>query len=361
METAFVSSVTTAIFLLCYRLLRVLGVDALPAPSRVTAVAVVALVVLGPAVVAFFLARAERRDRVAAEADRALNLDARLVTAAELLERPQPAPLAVLLFRDVTPRVERAMAERVYPIPRIGYRAGFVFALLALAVVAMAPPGLSWDQVRKNPWVLFSGGDEEDDPSAEAVTPSRIDFEGMPREGAVPLTVYFIGSARGAVDAWEWEFGDGASVRGERQQEHTYTQPGRYTVVLRAGSTEAVKRDYIHVVAPDGDGGGGTAGITPMPGSVGQQGRPPQEGRPDVETVPHGVTPLDDGKKDMVEKDKAIYMPGEGGSGTNPSASEFPSAYEDYRRVAEETIGRERIPAPLADYVRKYFDRIRPR
>ena len=52
-----------------------------------------------------------------------------------------------------------------------------------------------------------------------------------PREGVVPLTVYFTDTSSGPVTAWEWTFGDGETSMLQHPT-HTYTNPGMYTVSL---------------------------------------------------------------------------------------------------------------------------------
>lgn len=358
LETAFVAGLTAAVVLLGGRLLAALGVIETPAPSRATVGLIVALLALSPALVATLLSL-RRSAPAAAEADRVLGLEERLVTAAELLGRPQTG-VASLLMRDVAPRVERTPAGRVYPLPRVGYRAGLVLVLLALAVVAMSPPGLTWERVKQDPLSVLGFGELPPIPPEPIASAPTIDFEGMPREGKAPLKVFFLGYARANLESWEWDFGDATVVTGTRAQEHTYEQPGWYTVKLRAAGAECVKERYIHVTSDDGSSGGNdTARPMAFPASadgVPQFGDPPD--RPKIDTKAHDVTPLDQKQGPTVDKERAVYTPGPGGAGDPPP--QFPETFESYRRVAEESIGHDRIPAPLADYVRAYFDRIRP-
>lgn len=361
-ELLFISSVTAAIGLLVWRLVPMAGLARFPVPPRAVGLGLIGGVVLAPMAWALLWARRQPGGRAAAEADRALGLQERLLTASEVLGR-SGHPLAELLLGDVAPRLEGRHPDRIYPLPAIGYRAGFLLALLALGVVAMAPPELTWEQVRKNPLSVVGLGGGEGPAAAAPTAAPRLTLVGMPREGQAPLSVYFLGYADRAVESWEWDFGDGTVVRGDRQQEHVYVQPGTYTVTLRAAGGERIEKDYIVVKGPDGGGGGSPpppAQLPPFnpPKSTGPQSSNPTE-RPPVETLPHGVTPLDDGKADLVEKDKSVFSPGPGGASTPPPP--FEKVYSDYRRVAEEAIGRDRIPGPLADYVRAYFDRIRPR
>lgn len=356
LECAFVSSLAAAIALLAYRLMPLLGLADLPIPSRTTAMGVVLLVLAGPAALAALLRGVPNRRRAAADADGALRLDERLATA---LEHPG-SRFAPLLWRDTAPRLDGRAPEQVYPVPRLGYRAGAVFAMLALALVVLAPTGLTWEHVREHPLSVVGLDDPPAPPPVVAPKP-ELKIEAVPREGDAPLKVYFLGFARGAQPAeWEWDFGDGTVVTGERQQEHVYEQPGKYTIELRAAGGEVIERDMIEVRAPDESGGAGGVPLMPemQPQNGGNSGA--QSQRPPVETRPENVTPFDDGKSELVEKERSVYTPGPGGADTPPTPEEFAKRYEEYRRVAEEALGRERIPAPMADFVRAYFDRIRP-
>lgn len=357
LETAFVASLTAAIALLTYRLAPLLGLAELPIPTRATAAGVVALVILGPAAAAALLRGGRNPRRAAVDADAALRLDQRLATA---LEHPQ-SRFAPLLRRELEPRIGATRPHQVYPVPRLGYRAGAALAIAALALVALAPAGLTWEWVREHPLSVV-GLDDPPPPVAETARP-ELKIEAVPREGDAPLRVYFLGFARGAQPpVWEWDFGDGTVVQGERQQEHVYEKPGKYTITLRAAGGEVIERDMIEVRGPqDGGGGDGLIPVYPdvRPEDGGNSGA--ESGRPEIETRPENVTPFDDGKGDLVEKERSVYTPGPGGADVPPTPEEFARAYEEYRRVAEEALGRERIPAPMADFVRAYFDRIRPR
>jgi hypothetical protein len=364
LELLFVTSLTAAILLLSWRLVPIAGLAELPVPSRAAALAAIGLILAAPLGAALGRAAREPAGRAAAEADRALRLEERLLTAAELLDRPGH-PVRELLLGDVAPRLRGRRPERVYPMPAIGYRAGLLLALLALGIVALAPADLTWQQLKRNPMSIVGLG-SSDPPAPEPTVPARLELVGLPREGKAPLKVYFLGYADRAVETWEWDFGDGTVVRGDRQQDHAYEKPGLYTVTLRAGGGERVEKDYILVRGPNDPGGGG-GGRPPMPNfqppSQGRGAVNPNPGeRPKVETTPHSVTPLDAGGAEMVQKERAISTPGPGAAGPPEAAPPpFEKVYAEYRRVAEESIGRERIPVALADYVRAYFDRIRPK
>jgi len=56
-------------------------------------------------------------------------------------------------------------------------------------------------------------------------------FAASPQAGAVPLAVQFTDQSRFGPEAWWWDFGDGGANR-QPQPQHTYTQPGTYSVSL---------------------------------------------------------------------------------------------------------------------------------
>ena len=81
------------------------------------------------------------------------------------------------------------------------------------------------------------------------------DFTADPTSGEKPLVVRFTPAVEGAARRWIWSFGDGHTST-ERRPEHTYDDPGTYTVLLavfpRCTDTDpvtVVKEDYITVTA----------------------------------------------------------------------------------------------------------------
>ena len=50
--------------------------------------------------------------------------------------------------------------------------------------------------------------------------------------GTAPLAVSFSDQSTGAVEGWDWDFGDGAS-RSVQSPGHTYSVPGTYSVTLK--------------------------------------------------------------------------------------------------------------------------------
>ena len=202
------------------------------------------------------------------------------------------------------------------------------------------------------------------------------DFRAYPRKGDPPLEVKFEDRTTGKATEWEWDFGDRTpgAIRESRERNptHVYRMPGRYTVSLRVrgpgGEDLAKKERYIEVLGDGGGGGGGGGesggrGAEPVvPGGVGQ---PPgklfgdETERPDVTLDDQTVKGRPTGDA-LVEKEKKVYT-GEK-SGTSESSSQtYGNVYGEYRRAAEDAMNREQIPPLLRDYVKRYFDRIRPR
>lgn len=79
------------------------------------------------------------------------------------------------------------------------------------------------------------------------------EFNAAPRIGEVPLTVRFQDLSSGSVQLWEWDFGDGTRSNAQNP-EHTYTEPGPYSVSLTVFNTDKEstmeKLDFISVVEP---------------------------------------------------------------------------------------------------------------
>jgi PKD repeat protein len=78
-----------------------------------------------------------------------------------------------------------------------------------------------------------------------------VDFTADPTSGKAPLSVRFTPSVGGDARRYVWSFGDGETST-ERSPEHTYVDPGTYTVILmvipRRGEPEsAIKIDCITV------------------------------------------------------------------------------------------------------------------
>lgn len=370
LETAFVTSVLLAAVLLGGRLL--FGAPAALSQGPILAAVVVGIVVFGSAVAATLVVWTcgDLRERVASEADRVMRLDARLVTATELVDAPAVTRVGTLLLRDASQRVEGRLASDVFPLPPLAYRWATALALLAIAMAVLAPPGLTWTTVKRNPLALVGVPDEK--PPApfadgEKPPPPDVDFIGFPLKGKAPLDVRFIDQSRGEITSRKWDFSDigGAS---SIQPRHTFLKPGKYTITLEAtgpgGTGVARKIEYVEVLGDEGGGedprviGLGRPYAKRSPAASPKLG--PSQARPrEIQKVPVGVDALSR-EGDTVKKTKNVFDPGAGADPSEPPPP-FEQIYPQYRRVAEEAIGREHIPPSLREFVKVYFDAIAPK
>jgi len=83
-------------------------------------------------------------------------------------------------------------------------------------------------------------------------TPPNVDFSANNLTGFRPLTVLFNATnTGGAVDTWDWNFGDGTAHGTVQNLTHQYTVAGTYTVTLTAtnagGSSVKTRSGYITV------------------------------------------------------------------------------------------------------------------
>lgn len=85
--------------------------------------------------------------------------------------------------------------------------------------------------------------------------PPVAEFSAQPRSGDSPLEVTFTDQSLGEVTSWLWNLGNGV-ISTAQNPVYTYTQEGKYTVVLTAtgpgGSGTETKVDYIQVTAAPG-------------------------------------------------------------------------------------------------------------
>ncbi|MEM7131541.1 MAG: PKD domain-containing protein, partial [Chloroflexota bacterium] len=86
--------------------------------------------------------------------------------------------------------------------------------------------------------------------SPSSVDPPVADFQGEPVQGQAPLKTKFRDTSIGQIISWFWDFGDNTTSQ-EVNPEHTYTEPGNYTVKLSVtgpgGSYEEVKTNFVMV------------------------------------------------------------------------------------------------------------------
>lgn len=77
------------------------------------------------------------------------------------------------------------------------------------------------------------------------------DFEGSPRSGEAPLTVFFTDNSSGDIESWSWNFGDGGGST-QQNPSHQYTSPGSYTVSLSVSGSgkndSEVKVNFVSVI-----------------------------------------------------------------------------------------------------------------
>ncbi len=207
------------------------------------------------------------------------------------------------------------------------------------------------------------------------------DFRANPRKGPAMLGVQFEDQTDGQAAEWEWDFGDvslpSENSSRDRNPHHLYRFPGKYTVRLRVkgpgGEDEAVKERYIEVESEGNSGGGrgpNSADLNADPKSGPKPGNPKGAGdtpgkdpfgaktdRPKVTLDPVPVKP-DKADGPLFPKEKPVFDPGGvGGAGD----SKYAPAYEKYQRAAEDAMEREQIPPSLREYVKQYFEAIRPK
>ena len=86
-----------------------------------------------------------------------------------------------------------------------------------------------------------------------AEPPPIASFSTNKTSGTAKLNVLFTDTSEGAIDSWEWDFGDRSTGTGAVAA-HTYTQPGTYSVSLTVtglGGTSTVEKTNLVVVRPE--------------------------------------------------------------------------------------------------------------
>ena len=109
-------------------------------------------------------------------------------------------------------------------------------------------PAMLWQTIN----VGYLGSEPATDPDKNIfnLTP---DFIVSPVSGYSPLTVHFTDTSNGSPISWKWDFGDGAGSA-LRNHNHTYSQPGRYSVSLLIGkggtTAQTEQQDEVTVEYP---------------------------------------------------------------------------------------------------------------
>ena len=108
-----------------------------------------------------------------------------------------------------------------------------------ISLTVNGPWGLS--ETKKISYIVTSGDSEN----------LIANFWGTPLNGEAPLTVTFLNQSMGNYSSLTWDFGDGATINNSPTPQHTYQNPGKYTVTLTVsgdGKTDKeVKTNYVTV------------------------------------------------------------------------------------------------------------------
>ncbi len=203
------------------------------------------------------------------------------------------------------------------------------------------------------------------------------DFRAFPRSGEAPLLVSFENLSTGNIESSEWDFGDlfavGKEGSNERNPEHLFRFPGTYTINLIShgpGETDVeIKKAYIQV--GNSSGGGGGSGTIPQPnakqgettakksggeegGLFGNRSKPKQ-----IEIDPVTV-PSSSREKEKIDRDQWVWS-GKKRDLTQKEGRDLRQLFPEYQRGVEKTMGKEKVPPAVRDYIKKYFEKIRPK
>lgn len=95
--------------------------------------------------------------------------------------------------------------------------------MYGITLIVSGPGGM--DSVTKS--IVITEGEEPPPPPP----PPVANFIANPSSGNVPLSVSFVFTGSGAIDSYEWDFGDGSSSI-QQSPNHTYSSPGTYSPTL---------------------------------------------------------------------------------------------------------------------------------
>jgi len=98
-----------------------------------------------------------------------------------------------------------------------------------------------------SPWP-YSGAAPDIGAIESGLAPApHADFVPQPSEGTAPLLVQFADQSIGAIDTWQWDFGDG-TTSSEQNPSHTYQTPGVYNAILTVIGTGGGNSASIGIV-----------------------------------------------------------------------------------------------------------------
>src|SRR5262245_18252697 len=207
LEAAFVMTITAAGMLLLDRLAFELGFTEphLSGRARVVTTLAVPLLLSIAFAAAALLLRPTPPARIAWQLDRASGGEERFLSALEFATANDGGPFAPALFADAVRVARETQPAEVLPRAPVGYRWGIALSLAIGGLLWAYPPQLYGAPI--------------------------ADLEASPVRGPAPLEVFFQDGSIGAIDEFQWDFGDGGSGAGEKVA-HVYEKPGKFTATL---------------------------------------------------------------------------------------------------------------------------------
>ncbi|MDP6957524.1 MAG: PKD domain-containing protein [Planctomycetota bacterium] len=203
------------------------------------------------------------------------------------------------------------------------------------------------------------------------------DFRAFPRSGEAPLLVSFENLSTGEIEASEWDFGDLFSVgnesEAERNPEHLFRFPGTYTVTLisRGSGGEDVEKKKAYIQVGNSSGGGvgkGEAPHTPTKrGKTKSKKSGGEEGglfgdrsKPNQIKIDPITVPSSSRENEKIDRDRWVWS-GKERDITKKDGRDLKQLFPEYQRGVEKTMGKEKVPPVVRDYIKKYFEQIRPK